>query len=154
MKLILKLTVLLLFIQWIPASARQQKGKSRIAGQVVTYVSNGITMKGYVAYDASLTSKRPGIVVVHEWWGCNEYARKRARMLAELGYIAFAADMYGDGQIAKDPKMAKELATPFYQHPEMAKERIEAAFDKLKEYTQTDQTRLVALDIVLAAVCC
>ena len=61
----------------------------------VTYTDNGVTMDGYLVYDANKQGKRPGILVVHEWWGLNDYPKMRARKLAELGYVALAVDMYG-----------------------------------------------------------
>ena len=69
-----------------------------VQGEEVEYQANGTVLKGYLAYEDSVKGKRPGVLVVHEWWGHNEYARKRARMLAELGYPALAVDMYGDGK--------------------------------------------------------
>jgi len=119
--------------------------KSQIVGQEITYTSNGVTLKGYVAYDAAKKGKRPAIVVVPEWWGNNDYSRMRARMLAELGYIAIAADMYGDGKVANDPKTAQEYAGAFYKDPALGKERVEAAITKLKEYPQTDDKRIAAI---------
>ncbi|MDL1893703.1 dienelactone hydrolase family protein, partial [Sphingobacteriales bacterium CHB3] len=80
--------------------------RAEIKGEEVEYSSDGVTMKGYLAYDASVDGKRPAILVVHEWWGHNEYARKRAHMLAELGYTALALDMYGDGKTAAHPEDA------------------------------------------------
>ncbi|NIP19051.1 MAG: dienelactone hydrolase family protein, partial [Xanthomonadales bacterium] len=65
--------------------------------------------KGYVAWDDNLDGRRPGILVVHEWWGQNEYAQRRARMLAELGYTGMALDMYGDGKVASDPDEAGQF---------------------------------------------
>src|SRR5574337_1081657 len=79
-----------------PASAK-------IVGKPVEYSAQGVTLKGYYAYDGARPGKRPGVLVVHEWWGHNEYTRKRARMLAELGYAALAVDMYGDGKEAAHP---------------------------------------------------
>ncbi len=139
-----KLAFLLManMIMMYSATAQQKQVQHDIKGEEVSYSLKGLTMKGYVAYDAAIKTKRPGIVVVHEWWGSNEYARKRARQLAELGYIAFAADLFGDGKIAEDPKTAGEYATPFYQNPQMAKDRIEAAISKLKEYPQTDASKI------------
>ena len=64
----------------------------------VTYTAGDTTCKGCIAYDAAAGEPRPGVLVVHEWWGLNDYIRGRARMLAELGYTALAADMYGDGR--------------------------------------------------------
>ncbi len=125
--------------------AQSTAKKSTIKGEEISYTKDGLTMKGYIAYDASKKGKRPGIIIVHEWWGSNEYVRTRARMLASLGYIAMAVDMYGDGKIAEDPKTAGEYATPFYQNPELAKGRIEAAVMKLKEYPETDASKLAAM---------
>ena len=70
---------------------------SDIHTEVVTYAGDGIEMKGYMAWDSSQDGARPGVLVVHEWWGCNEYAQRRARMLAEAGYTGMAIDLYGDG---------------------------------------------------------
>ena len=144
MKLYTRVAFLLLvnMLMMYSANAQPTKIQHDIKGEEVSYLFQGITMKGYVAYDAAIKTKRPGIVVVHEWWGSNEYVRTRARQLAELGYIAFAADLYGDGKLAEDPKMAADYAMPFYKNPQMAKERIEAAISKLKEYPQTDALKI------------
>ena len=119
--------------------------KTSIIEREVSYSYNGVIMKGYVAYDGSFKTKRPAVLVVHEWWGNNEYAHKRAKMLAELGYIAFAMDMYGDGKLADNPKAAGELATPFYQNPQMALERIEAAIKRLMEFPETNPAKVAAI---------
>src|SRR3569623_3560725 len=84
--------------------------QAMVQGKEVTYNNNGEILKGYVAYDDAIKGKRPGVLVVHEWWGHNEYARKRARMLAELGYTALALDMYGDGEQAHHPDDAGKFA--------------------------------------------
>jgi dienelactone hydrolase len=75
----------------------------------VDYNHDGVTLKGHLFYDDAVPGKRPGILVVHEWWGLNDYARRRATMLAELGYAALAVDMYGDGKVAEHPKQAGEM---------------------------------------------
>jgi dienelactone hydrolase len=102
----------------------------------VSYTADGITMNGYVAYDSNNKEKRPVVLVVHEWWGQNDYPRMRARQLAELGYLAMAVDMYGDGKTADNPDSAGKLAMPFYQNPQMAKARFDAALAKIKTYPQ------------------
>jgi dienelactone hydrolase len=123
-----------------------QGRKTSVAGEEITYKSaDGTTLKGYVAYDEGKKGKRPAIVVIPEWWGNNEYSRYRADMLAKLGYIAIAADMYGEGKEGPTPKEAGELATPFYKNPQLAKERIEAAVNKLKEYAETDPAQLACI---------
>ncbi len=111
----------------------------------VSYSLDGKTFKGYIVYDSGKQDKRPGVLVVHEWWGLNEYSRSRARQLAEMGYIAMAVDMFGDGKTGDDPKSAEELATPFYKDPTLAKTRLDAALNKLKEYTQTDSANIAAI---------
>lgn len=73
---------------------------AEIQTQVIEYPVGAARMTGYLAYDDAINGPRPGVLVVHEWWGHNAYARKRAEMLAQLGYTAFAVDMYGDGKVA------------------------------------------------------
>ena len=111
----------------------------------VTYTLNGKNYVGFVDYDANQQGKRPAILVVHEWWGLTDYPRSRARQLAELGYIAMAVDMYGDGKIGNDPKTAQDLATPFYKDPTLAKTRLDAAINKLKSFPQTDSSKMAAI---------
>jgi len=82
---------------------------------------------------------------VHEWWGLNDYPKKRAKQLAEMGYIAIAVDMYGDGKVAANPQEAMAMATPFYKNPELAKTRLDAAIKRLKEYAQTDTGNIAAI---------
>jgi dienelactone hydrolase len=102
-------------------------------------------MTSYVVYDSSFEGKRPAIMVVHEWWGLNDYPKSRARQLAELGYIAMAVDMYGNGRMGNDPESASALATPFYQDPQMAKKHFEAGFEKLKSFPQADNTKTAGI---------
>lgn len=111
----------------------------------VTYTGDSITMNGYVVYDENIEGTRPAVLVVHEWWGLNDYAKMRARELAKLGYIAMAVDMYGDGKQADNPDSAGKLATPFYTNPQMAKTRFDAALAKLKTYSQADNNKVAAI---------
>jgi dienelactone hydrolase len=111
----------------------------------VTYTADNVTMDGYIAYDANKEGKRPAVLVVHEWWGLNDYPKMRARKLAELGYIAMAVDMYGNGKTADNPDDAGKYAMPFYQDPQMAKARFDAAMNKLKTYSQADTNNIAAI---------
>ncbi len=111
----------------------------------VSYTLNGKNYIGFIDYDANMEGKRPAILIVHEWWGLTNYTRNRAKQLAELGYIAMAVDMYGDGKTGSDPKEAQELATPFYKDPTLAKTRLDAAMKELKTYPQTDSTEMAAI---------
>lgn len=111
----------------------------------VTYTDNGVTMNGYLVYDANKQGRRPGIIVVHEWWGLNDYPKMRARKLAELGYVAMAVDMYGNGKIADNPTDAGKMSTPFYQNLKMTKSRFDAALNKLKTYNEVDTSNIAAI---------
>ncbi|MDP1623456.1 MAG: dienelactone hydrolase family protein [Bacteroidales bacterium] len=116
-----------------------------IKEEIVTYKAGDITLNGFVAWDENIKGKRPVVLVVHEWWGLNDYAKMRARKLAELGYFAMAVDMYGNGKTAADPKQAQEFASPFYQDPGLAKMRLDAAIKKVKEYPQADPGMIAAI---------
>lgn len=111
----------------------------------VTYMADGVTLKGFVAYDDNLKEKRPAILIVHEWWGLNDYSKMRARQLAELGYIAMAVDMFGDGKNAANPMEAQELTKPFYTDPHLIKSRLDAAINVIKGFVQTDSTNIAAI---------
>lgn len=111
----------------------------------VSYTLDGKNYIAFVDYDVSKEGTRPAILVVHEWWGLTDYPRSRAKQLAELGYIAMAVDMYGDGKIGNDPKSAEALATPYYKNPTLAKTRLDAAINKLKTFPQTDTTKMAAI---------
>jgi len=114
----------------------------------VTYMPAGdigVILDGYIAYDSGIEGKRPAVFVVHEWWGLNDYLKMRARELAKLGYIAMAVDIYGNGKRADNPESAGKLAAPFYQNPQLAKDRFDAAVDKLKSNKLVDTTRMAAI---------
>jgi dienelactone hydrolase len=116
-----------------------------IKGEPVEYTAGNMVLKGYLAYDEGIKGKRPGVLVVHEWWGHNEYARKRASMLAELGYIALAVDMYGDGKQAAHPDDAGKFAGEVMQNMEVAKARFMAAMELLKKHETVDSKHIAAI---------
>ncbi len=118
---------------------------TNIKEEAVTYTADMLDMKGYVTYDANKEGKRPAVLIVHEWWGVGDYTRNRAKQLADLGYIAMAVDMYGNGKTADNPKESQDLATPFYQNPQLTKTRLDAAIEKLKSYPQTDTANMAAI---------
>jgi len=119
---------------------------AEIQTEEVQYKQGEVTLKGYLAYDDSVDGKRPGVLVVHEWWGHNPYARKRAEMLAELGYTAFAVDMYGDGKLADHPETAGEFSSAVMQDiTGIGKARFLAALDQLKQHSTTDPKRIAAI---------
>ncbi len=116
-----------------------------VKGEEVQYAAEGVTLKGYLAYDDAWEGKRPGILVVHEWWGHNEYARRRARMLAELGYTALAVDMYGDGKTASHPDDAARFSGELFKNVPTAKARFLAALELLKQHETVDAENVGAI---------
>jgi len=118
----------------------------KIKGQAVEYTVGSTVLKGYLAYDENVTGKRPGVLVVHEWWGQNEYARKRARMLAELGYTALALDMYGEGKQAMHPDEAGKFSSEVMKHfTEDGRARFLAAEEFLKKQPTVDPENIAAI---------
>lgn len=113
-----------------------------IQGEAVEYSEDNVALEGYLAYDRSIKEKRPGILVVHEWWGHNEYARNRARMLAELGYTALVVDMYGDGKVARHPEEAGTFAKEIMQNMDLSKKRFMAALNLLRQHRTVDPEQI------------
>lgn len=109
------------------------------------YTDAGITMKGFAAWNDSLKGPLPVVIVVHEWWGQTDYPRMRAKQLAELGYLAFAVDMYGGGKTAESPEEAQKLSAPFYGTVKVSQPRFEAALAKIKTLPNADTTRMAAI---------
>jgi dienelactone hydrolase len=119
---------------------------AKIVTRAVPYEHGGVKLEGYLAYDDAQTStgKIPGVIIVPEWWGLNDYAKSRAEQVAKLGYVALAVDMYGAGVSTKDPKKAAELAGQFYGKPLMA-ERARAGLDQLLATGLVDSSRVAAI---------
>lgn len=143
--LIFGATLLLFFGCQSDKPAAEMAKESPLKTSEVDYSSANLKMKGYLAVDGSSDVKRPGILVVHEWWGQNDYARRRAEMLAELGYVALAVDMYGDGKQAAHPEDAGKFAGQAMENQELARQRFEAAMKILKSNPATDTTKIAAI---------
>ncbi len=111
----------------------------------VDYAVDGVTYKGYLAYDDKRKGKRPGVLVVHEWWGHNDYARRRARMLAELGYTALALDMYGEGKQAKHPQDASRFSQEAMKNFAAAKKRFQKALGILQGHRSVRGEKVAAI---------
>jgi len=119
--------------------------EAKIVGKTVQYSARGVVMDGYLAYDENMRGKAPGVLVVHEWWGLNDYARRRARMIAELGYTALAVDMYGGDKVAAHPDDAGKFASELMKNFDVAKARFMAGMDLLKQQPTVDPTRIAAM---------
>jgi dienelactone hydrolase len=137
MKKILLIAGLLLF-GVVPSYAAVQ-------GKEVTYRAGHTRLKGYIAWDSAIKGKRPGILVIHEWWGHNAYARKRARMFAEQGYTALALDMYGNGKQARHPKDAQKFSSEVMQNEAVEKARFEAALKLLQKQETVEPDAIAAV---------
>ena len=110
----------------------------------VEYKIGDKTFKGYASYDDA-GGTHPGVLVVPEWWGLNDYVKGRADQLAKMGYVAFVADMYGDGRNTQDPKEAGAMAGPVLKDRKLMRQRVTAAFDELKKINAVDHSKLAAI---------
>lgn len=115
-----------------------------IQTEVINYSADGTPLVGYLAYPKN-AKNAPGILVVHEWWGHNDYARKRAEMLAAEGYVAFALDMYGEGKSTGHPKEANAFMTEVIQGGDTAMKRFLAAHGQLKQNPMVDDQKIGAI---------
>lgn len=111
----------------------------------VTYQQNGTSLTGFLAWDASEAAPRPGVLVIHEWWGHDEHARNQARKLAEAGYVGFALDMYGEGRTAAHPEEAQTFMEEALKDPAVLAARFEAARDFLMKDPNVDAEHIAAI---------
>jgi dienelactone hydrolase len=120
--------------------------QAKVVTQSVAYEHQGVKLEGFLAFDDVKTApgNAPGVLVIPEWWGLNDYVKGRAQQLADLGYIAFVADMYGAGQSTTDAKKAGELAKPFYGSPLMAT-RANAGLEQLLKQKKVDAKHIAAI---------
>jgi len=129
-----------------PTAAAPAGGDSSgIKEETISFPADSANLHAFVVYSDSIKGKRPAVIVIPEWWGLNDYPKMRARMLAKLGYVAMALDIYGDGKVAETPDSAMAYAGPFYAHPEKAKARIDAAIARLRTYDNVDTAEIGAI---------
>ena len=132
--------ILLIILVLLLATAAEAK----IISQNVEYKHGDTVLEGYLAYDDAIKNKRPGVLVVHEWWGLNDYVRTRVDRLAGLGYVAFALDMYGKGIWTTDPQKAGELAGHLRGQP-ILRQRAQAGLDILSKNGNVDANKIAAI---------
>lgn len=119
--------------------------QAEIVGKTIDYQAGDVVLSGYLAYETTVYEPRPVVLVVHEWWGHNQYAQERARELARMGYVGFAIDMYGKGKKAHHPKDAKAFSSEIKKNlPEMTK-RFKAAMEIAKISRRTDASQMAAI---------
>ena len=113
--------------------------------ETVRYKDGDVELKGYVFWDDAFTGPRPGVLVIHEWWGLNDYAKLRAEMLAETGYVAFAADMYGDARITRHADEAKAWMQQITANIDAWQRRASLALEQLKAHPKVKSGKLAAI---------
>lgn len=124
-----------------PAAAKA----ANIKTQDVEYTAGKTVLQGQLVWDAALPGKRPGVLVVHEWWGLNAHAKNQAARLATAGYVAFALDMYGKGKLAQHPKDAQAFVAEVTAEAGTGKARFQAALAQLKKAPQVDASQIAAI---------
>ena len=116
-----------------------------IKTEEVIYTSGQMNCHGYIAYNKNQKGRIPVVIIVHEWWGVNEYAKSRAIQIANLGYFAFAVDLFGEGRTASNPEEARAFTKPYYSNPASTLQPIEAAMAKLADFPNADTIRVAAM---------
>ena len=111
----------------------------------IEYRQDGTVLQGFVAWDDAARGKRPGVLVVHEWWGHNEHARNQARRLAEAGYVGFALDMFGKGKVTTHPQKAQAFVSEVTKDPAVLAARFNAALEQLKRDPHVDPRRIAGV---------
>ena len=126
-------------------SAEKNQKPVSIKEESASFKMDSVTSQSVVFYNENRSGKSPIVLVIPEWWGLNEYPKSRAKQLAEMGYLAMAVDIYGNGKIADNPKDAGAFSGPFYQDPQMAMNRVNAAIAKAKSLPQADTSQVAAI---------
>ena len=119
--------------------------RAGIRTEIAEYKQGDTTLEGFVAYDDAISGKRPGVLVVHQWLGLTDYEKHRAEMLAQLGYVAFCADIYGKGVRPKDTKEAGALAGKYKGDRQLLRARVNAGLDALRQQPLVDTNRIAAI---------
>lgn len=125
--------------------ATEAPEKVEVPSGETTYTADSTTLKGYFASGEQSEGKKPGVLVIHEWWGHNEHSRERADMLADLGYVAFALDMYGDGKNTNHPDDAGKFMTAVVSNMDVAKARFQSALEQLKNHPNVDPDKIAVV---------
>lgn len=133
------------FLLMVVTMAMAIPAEAALKTQVISYKDGAVELEGFAAWDDAHTGKRPAVLVIHEWWGHGPYARKRAEMLAHLGYIAFAVDMYGKGVFAKNHEEAGKLAGAQFGDRSLMRRRAMAGLEVLKKLPNVDINNIAAM---------
>jgi len=119
--------------------------RAEIVKTPVHYRQGDTQLEGVIVYDNSVQTPRPGVVIFPEWWGLTDYPKHRAEQLAQLGYVAFAADMYGDGKTTDNPAEAGQWDKAVMDDPDLLRARAQAALDALSKDSHVDTKHIAAI---------
>src|SRR4030042_3239292 len=148
-EVVMKYLVSIIFILFMATNVQ-----AKLHTETVEYKEGDTVLEGYLAYDDAIKGKRPGVMVVHEWTGLGPYVKKRATELAELGYIAFAADIYGKGVRPKDHEEAAKVSGIYFKDRSLMRARAKAGLEVLKNHELTDKSHLAAIGYCCAPGSC
>jgi dienelactone hydrolase len=127
------------------ALAGASAARAAIHNQAIEYKDGDTVLEGWLAYDTSASAKRPGVLIVHQWKGLSDVEKKRAEMLAELGYVAFCADIYGKGVRPVSGQEAGAIAGKFKNDRALLRRRVNAGLAELRRQPQVDGARVAAI---------
>ncbi len=133
----IKLLVVTLLLSGLAQAELQEK--------TVEYRQGDAVLEGYVVYDDAIQGRRPGVLVVHDWLGVTPFTKERADTLAKMGYVAFAADIYGKGIRPKNPQEAMAQVAIYKGNRPLLRQRAQAALDQLTTQPETDPSRIAAI---------
>jgi dienelactone hydrolase len=129
----------------IPVLLLAMKVQGAIHTETVDYQKGDTTLEGFLACDDSISGKRPGVLIVHQWQGITDYEKMRATMLAQMGYVAFCADVYGKDSRPTSLQEAGALAGKFKGDRQLLRARVNAGLDELKSNQFVDPARVAAI---------
>ena len=138
-------SLFLIIIVLIAGLSSALNARAEVVSEVVEYKQGDMVLEGYLAYDNAISGKRPGVLVVHEWKGVGPYVKRRAEQLAKLGYIAFAADIYGKGVRLQTNDEAAKVASIYKNDRKLMRARAAAGLEVLKNHKLTDTKRMAAI---------
>lgn len=126
-------------------------------GEIVTksieYRHGETALEGYLAYDSKIKDPQPGVILVHEWWGLTDHMKNMTNQVAEMGYVAFAIDLYGKGVVTDKTDKAGQLSGQFKDNDAFRRERLKAGFETFSTVPQVDKTRIGAIGFCFGGTC-
>jgi len=119
--------------------------QARLVTRNFEYTMEGVLLGGYMVYDGDVKGPRPGVLIVHQWMGLSENERMRAEMLARLGYVAYAVDVYGKRSRPVDATDAAATAGRYYRDRDLFRRRVAAGLNQMRQSPLVDPKRVAAI---------